>query len=236
MNSALLALAVLLAGSGTGRAGTEPPFEDETLRYTVSWPSGLPLGEGLVQATKVETAEGAIDHWEFDMTLDAAVPGFRVTDRYRSLATPGLCSVEFEKESTHGKRKARERTTFDPGKGSATRQTLGGGGKSQFPISTCAQDALTFLFHVRRELSRGRVPPPQTILFGAPYEIRLEYRGRRSLRLGQEMIETDHVVASVKGKASDITFEVFFALDQARRPVMVRVPLPLGTFSMELVP
>ena len=41
--------------------------------------------------------------------------------------------------------------------------------------------------------------------------------------------------ASVKGPASEITFEVFFLKDRARTPALVRVPLALGTFSMELV-
>ena len=36
----------------------------------------------------------------------------------------------------------------------------------------CAKDALTFLYYVRRELSQGRMPPQQTMFFGASYEIR----------------------------------------------------------------
>jgi len=43
------------------------------------------------------------------------------------------------------------------------------------------------------------------------------------------------VTASVKGSASEIGFEVFFLKDAARTPALVRVPLALGTFSMELV-
>ncbi len=40
---------------------------------------------------------------------------------------------------------------------------------------------------------------------------------------------------TVKGPATDITFDVFFAKDAARTPALVKVPLELGTFSMELV-
>ena len=88
--------------------------------------------------------------WDLRFTLDAAVPGLQVADRYRSLATPELCSLEFEKDLTDGKRLTRELTMFDPQTGSATRQTLGGGGKSEMPISTCAKDALAFLYYLRQ--------------------------------------------------------------------------------------
>jgi len=235
MSRVFLTLLALFAWCARGPAEIPVPFGDETLRYSVSWPSGLSLGEGEMRAKRVKGPDGSVERWEFELTLDAAVPGFRVVDKYRSVAMPDLCSVEFEKESTHGKRKARERTTFEPEKGTATRQTMGGGGKSEIPISTCAKDALTFLYYVRSELSRGRVAPPQTILFGAPYNIRLEYGGRQILQLQESKVETDRIVASVKSKASDVTFEIFFALDAARRPVMIRAPLPLGTFSMQLV-
>lgn len=236
MNLLFLTLMALFAWCARGLLAEIPtPFGDETLHYSVSWPSGLSLGEGEMSAKKVKGPDGSIERWEFELVLEAAVPGFRVVDRYRSVATPDLCSLEFEKESTHGKRKTRERTTFEPEKSIATRQTLGGGGKSEISISSCAKDALAFLYYVRSELSRGRVAPPETIFFGAPYSIRLEYGGRQTLRVQEHKIETDRLVASVKGKASDVTFEIFFALDEARRPVMIRAPLPLGMFSMQLV-
>ena len=43
------------------------------------------------------------------------------------------------------------------------------------------------------------------------------------------------VTATVKGPSSEISFEVFFLKDQARTPALVRVPLALGKFTMELV-
>jgi hypothetical protein len=39
---------------------------------------------------------------------------------------------------------------------------------------------------------------------------------------------------SSRGPASGIDFDVFFARDAARTPILVRVPLPLGALSMEL--
>lgn len=235
MSRVLVAIAALLVWLWPAWGEILPPLKEEIFHYVINWPSGLSLGEGEMRSTQVNSEDGTVERWEFDLSLEAAVPGFQVLDSYHSVASPELCSLEFEKVLTHGKRKAKERTTFDAQRRVATRQTLGGGGKSEIPTPTCARDALAFLHHVRRELSRGRVPPPQTIFFGAPYQIRFGYGGRQRLRLSQEVVEADRMIASVKGKASEATFEIFFAVDEARTPVLVRVPLPLSTFTMELV-
>lgn len=229
-------MAVALLAAGWAQAEKEPPADGEILRYSVNWPSGLPLGESEFRAVKVVSeGEPASGRWQFSMTLEAGLPAFGVSDQYRSVASPDLCSVEFEKHLRHGKRKADERTVFDADRGAATRQTLGGGGKSQLTIPQCPKDALAFLYFLRRELSRGRLPGPQTIFFGAPYQIRLEYGGRQMVRIHDERLEADRVVASVAGKASQVTFELFFSTDRARTPLLVRVPFPLGSFTMELL-
>jgi Protein of unknown function (DUF3108) len=217
------------------RAENPPRFSDETLSYSVNWPSGLSLGEGRLVTRQIKGGSDAGDRWEFQFSLDAAIPGFQVADRHRSLASAGLCSIELEKEATHGKRKSNERTVFEPKRGIATRQTLDGGGKSEMEIPECPRDALAFLYHVRRELASGRVPPPQTIYFGAPYAVHFEFGGRQTVNVGGVQVEADRLVASIRGKASDVTVELFFALDGTHRPVLVRVPLALGTFSLELV-
>ena len=162
------------------------------------------------------------------------MPGFTVTDRYRSDASADFCSVEFQRTSSHGPKKSDEKTTFDQPAGTATRQT-NGGGKSELKTPSCGKDALAFLYYVRRELSQGRMPAPQTVFFGAAYEVRLAFAGTQSIRVGEKQVEADRVTASVKGAASEISFEVFFLKDAARTPALVRVPLALGTFSMELV-
>ena len=60
-------------------------------------------------------------------------------------------------------------------------------------------------------------------------------RGAQIIKLADKQVEADRVTASVKGAASEVGFEVFFLKDAARTPALVRVPLALGTFSMELV-
>lgn len=222
------ALLALLLPAGPAAAQSGFPFTSETLHYSVNWPSGLSLGEGNLRAARNS------DRWEFEMTLDASIPGFAVHDRYRSAATANLCSLEFEKDLTHGSRRAREKTVFAYGEGIAHRTTLNGG-KSEISISDCGRDALDFLFFARRELGQGRVPPAQTVLFGSAYEVRMEYTGLQSVSVNDAKVQADRVTVAFKGPSSDYSFEIFFARDAARTPVVIRAPFALGSFSMELV-
>lgn len=221
---------ILLVAAAACCAAQSPagfPAVDEKLDYTVNWPSGLSLGDGRLEARR------SGDGWEFVLSLDAAVPGFAASDRYRSIVSGDLCAVEAEKDATHGRRRSREKTTFDYRRNVARRATVGGG-KTEIPITGCARDALGFLFHVRRELGQGRVPPPQTVLFGSPYQVRLEYAGVQTVPVNEKKQQADRLVVYLKGPASDLNFEIFFSRDATRTPLVVRVPFSLGTFSMEL--
>jgi len=211
-----------------------PVFENEQLRYNINWPSGLSLGEAQLRASMSKASPDSAGQLHLEFTLDAGIPGFSVSDQYRSEASPEFCSAEFQRTAKHGSKKTDEKTTFDQQHGTASRETSGGG-KSELKASTCGKDALAFLYYVRRELSQGRIPPQQTVFFGAPYDIRLEFMGTQRIPLGEAQVEADRVTASVKGPSSEISFEVFFLKDRTRTPVLVRVPLALGTFSMELV-
>lgn len=206
------------------------PFAAETLRYSVNWPSGLSLGEAQTIARRTG------EQWRFAFSLDAAVPGFVVSDLYQSTAGGDFCSAELTKTFSHGKKKGQEKLVFDAGKRSVKRTTLAEGGAKEAGVSetstaACARDALAFLFYVRRELAQGRMPPPQTIYFGAPYQVRFEFGGSQKLR----GVEADRVRVSVKGPASAIAFDAFFAHDAARTLVEVRAPFPVGSLVMELV-
>jgi hypothetical protein len=207
------------------------PFDGETLAYSVNWPSGLSLGE----ARTVASREGG--QWHFALSLDAAVPGFAAKDDYRSTATDEFCSAELVRQFVHGKKSNEEKTTFDAQKGVAARVTVNpaGGGSTDMPIQGCAHDALSFLYFLRRELGQGRIPGPQTVYFGGPYQLRLEYVGAQTVRANERSYDADRLRASFKGPASEMTFEMFFTRDAARTPVVIRIPFSLGTFSMELV-
>lgn len=218
----------LIAFHAPGAEPSLPPATplNETLHYNVNWPTGVSLGEATLSASNA----GALMHFAFD--LDASVPGFSVSDRFRSTASGNVCSTEFQKTTSHGSRRVDDKETFDVNTGTVTRGS--GDGKSEMLSNACAKDALAFLYYVRRELSQGHVPAHDTVFFGAPYEIRLSSAGTETVKIANKPTETDHWKASVSGASSTIDFDLFFLHDSAHTPALVRVPLSLGTFSMEL--
>ena len=211
-------------------AATAPsgfPFTEETLNYSIVWPSGVSLGEAHLQATH----SGA--DWAFNLTVDAAIPGYAISDRYFSSATAALCTNTFQRDTLHGAKKTSERIGVAPG-GHATRETILGG-KSELSVAACAHDALTFLFFVRQEMGQGRVPPAQTVLFGPGYPIKLEYAGQQSVAVSNVPTDSDKVICTIHlPKGSDYAIEMYFARDAARTPLVMRAPFAIGTFSVEL--
>jgi hypothetical protein len=207
--------------------------QSETLRYTINWPSGLSLGEGTMSSTG--TKSGTEETWAFSLTLDAAIPGFPVQEMIKSKAGTGFCTTELEKNSIRGKKTAKETTTFDAKKLTATRTTSNGGGHSDVTIPACAKDALSYIYYLRRELAQGRLPLMQKVFYGAAYDTRVQFTGAQNIRIGDAQVDTDRIVGTVKGPASEFTVEIFFARDAVRTPVLVRVPLAMGKFSMEIV-
>jgi hypothetical protein len=205
------------------------PFTNESLSYTVNWPTGLSLGEAHLSAT------GIVKGWHFELGLDASVPGFAVKDIYQANASPDLCSELFIKDFVHGSRKNSETVTIDQAKATATRTPGSGAGASKMTVPACVRDALTFLYYARRELGQGRVPEAQDIIFGAMYNASLQYAGAETILVGDKRTLTDKIVCHIKGPASDIQFDAYFDRDAARTPVSIRVPLPLGKFSLEIV-
>jgi hypothetical protein len=201
--------------------------KSETLRYNVNWPSGLSLGEG-------QLTSGFEDgKWSFAFLMEAAVPGFVLREGAKAKASAEYCSLELEKNGARGKRKVDETTTFDQKGLTAVRKT-GKGGKSDLTIPACAKDALTFLYFLRRELAAGRLPQVQDVYYGAAYRVRVQYTGVQTIRIGGEPVEADVLAAAIKGPASESKAEMFFARDAARTPLLIRSPLALGTFSLEL--
>jgi hypothetical protein len=205
------------------------PVPAESLRYSINWASGLSLGEATLRADKGKEA------WDFQVTMDASVPGFALRDSYHSAATVDLCSLELDKSFTHGNRKADEKTTFDQQSHTATRETQNGGGKSDTPVTSCAKDALTFLQFARNELAQGRLAPQQSVVFGALYNVRIDFKGAQKIKLGDQMVDADRILATIKGPTTDLTVEMFFAKDAARTPLLAHIPLSLGSFTVELI-
>jgi Protein of unknown function (DUF3108) len=221
-------IAVMLLAGGTNG----PSVPNEQLTYSINWPSGLGLGESQLHGALRPPSEGTKERMTFGFELDAAVPGFTVADKFSSTASGDFCSTEFEKNTHHGQKRVEEKTTFEAS--TATRETKGGG-HTKMDTSVCAKDALTYLYFVRHELSQGRLPQPATVYFGAPYQVRMEFTGTESIRVGDKQVQTDHLTGSVKGQVADAHFDIYFLKDASRTPALVKLPLSLGTFSMELV-
>jgi hypothetical protein len=224
---AAIALAATPQKAEEGKTGF--PFEDESLHYNVNWPSGLALGEANLTAHR--TGNG----WDLEMTLDAGIPAFRISDHFHSVTNTGICSLEFERQTSHGSKNASEKTSFNYAKGVAHRVSTGGGGESDLAMaSNCAHDALAFLFAARRDLSQGSLGTPSEIFFGPSYSIRLENAGQQTIPVGGKPVVSDRVSVHLKGPASSSDFEIFFGRDAARTPLMARIPTALGTMSVEL--
>ncbi len=220
---------VATSTAATPQALSGFPFADETLRYTISLPGGINLGEGSMRSQKVQSA------WSFELSLEAGIPAWMLKDQYNAHSNLDFCSLDFAKQFVHGARKGGEKTAIDRSHATATRTTLDGGGKSEFSLPDCTKDALTFLYYTRRELGQGRVPAAQQILFGGLYEVALQYGGAQTIQAGGKPVVTDKIVVNLKGAASNRRFEMYFARDAARTPLLIQVPLPLGKISMELV-
>ena len=194
-----------------------PAPSDESLLYNLKWPAGVTLGRGELKATQGAT------HIEF--VLDASLPGVPATGTFLSKVDVKGCTTEFSKKYEIGFRKSSETTTIEAGK---ARRETSKGGKSTIDVGECGRDALAFLRFLRAELAAGRKPASEKILFGAEYVLTLAYPKSSDP-------EVDTVKVSVKGPASQNSFEIDFLRDGTRTPVRVRVPLTMGKFSLELI-
>ncbi len=234
----LYAAVAILAGSPC--FAIEPqltgfPFTNEDLTYRINLPTGQQIGNGHLRASRSGR------DWNFELAIDGGIPGYAVNDVYKGVSNADFCSSEFSKNVTHGSRKGIENDTVDRASATASRKTvLNGGGKSEFPVPDCARDALGLLFYARRELGQGRVAPSQQMLFGSLYFTQITYTGPETIQFGGKATVTDRVVVNVKGPASSRQFEILFARDAARTPLLFRVPLLQGAsqitkFTMELV-
>ena len=209
------------------------PFQNETLRYRVIWPGGKSLGEVTMGAR--QTADGG---WDFDMSTTVAIPIVPIADKYKaSAATFDLCSVTLTREISHGNKKVIERTEFNQKTNRANRQTMFplGGGKTDLALPTCGRDALTYEYFARREMGQGRIPPAGKVFFGSPYDVKTQYTGAMDIPVNGKPKTTDKLDVSVKGPASEFTFEVYYDRDAARTPLLIKIPVAIGTVSLELV-
>jgi len=202
----------------------------ETLRYNVNWPSGLSLGEAVLTTDNLDSSA---THRKFQLNLDASIPGFAVVDEIISLTKPDYCAIQLDTKTKHGAKQRQERTLFKPEEGFAERKTVNGG-TTKLPLNGCGRDALGFIYYLRNELKQGRIPGTQTIFFGATYQLSFKYAGASNVQLPSGPEQADKLEVLIQGPASKHSIEVFIGRDALRTPLIFRVPLPLGAFTMEL--
>jgi len=226
----LVCLAVLpMAQSASPESQAAPWVDGEELRYEITWPSGLSLGEASFHARATQSG------WAFESNITASLPTMEIRDEYRSNADPQLCSFEFEKNIVHGATKTVESIDYDQAAHIAIRNTLRGGGESEFTIPPCTRDGLTYLYFLRRELGYGSVPPPDDINFGSQYEVVVSYAQSLEIEIGGETVRADRILVDLTGPASQRSIEMFVAQDAARTPLLIRTTFELGTFSLKLM-
>lgn len=215
--------------------------QGETLHYTINWQSGLSLGEATLSSNELLFGSGpnaSVKSWNFDLKIDAGVPGFDVRDHYTSTADKDLCSIKLDKTIEHGSHHGEEIVTFDQEHHQVTRQTLPEdiGGKSEIPAPSCAKGAMAYIQFARKQLAEGRLAAQQPVFLGGEYNVRLEFAGTETVKDLGKPVEADKIHATIKGPASEFGVDIFFTKDAARTPVLARIPLSLGVFSVELAP
>ncbi len=204
----------------------------ESLRYSISWSTGLSLGEASFSTDNLDAQSAAQRKLEF--RLEASIPGFAVVDEFKSLTSGAYCSAQFDKNLQHGKRNTKETLSFDQAAKKLERKTEKGG-KSEIAISDCAKDALAWIYFFRQELRNGRLPAPGPAYFGAAYQLDIKHAGVTNIPIGGAQEQADRFQVNIKGPASQHSIEVFIGKDAARTPLLFKVPLPLGSFNMEIL-
>lgn len=227
-----LHLIVVIATTAFAASAPAPVFPNETLDYSINWPSSLSLGEAHWKAHNA--GNSALPRWEFDLSAEAHVPGYGLLDQYHGRSSgPNFCTEEFGRQLQHGSRTSSETVTVDSKDRTATRKTTNGG-ESHIKIPECVHDALAFLFYARQELVNGRIPPQEVVLLGSAYQVRLKFLGIQPVKIGDRTVDADRVSCDIKGPVASLTGEIFFAHDAVRTPVLIKIPLAMGTFSLEL--
>jgi len=205
------------------------PFQSgERLRYDVVWPSGLTLGEATF------TANAETGGWAFGAEIRASLPNFEIRENHQARADAGLCSKELQKDARRGNKTVQETVIFDQNRGTAERSTEGGGA-SRLEIPPCARDGLTYFYFLRQDLARGRIPPPDDLNFGSQYAVTVTYAESREVEASGKLHASDRILVDLMGAGSSHSFEIFFSKDETRKPLLIKVPFEMGTFSLRLV-
>lgn len=217
------------SGVVTAKAqGPWPPWQPgEKLVYKLLWPSGLSLGEAVIQAS----ATGQEIH--FTVAVEAELPQHNISYSFSSTATEEeLCSLRFQQKINEGSQGWEESIEFDQQNRQAKRTR--GSQTNTISVPECARDPLAFLYYFRGQLAAAKPMASGTFHLGANFEVRFESAGQGTETVGGRQQPVEKFRVTYTGPNAEKTFELRVMTDSARRPVLVRVPFPLAVFTAEL--
>jgi uncharacterized protein DUF3108 len=204
----------------------------EKLNYNLLWPSGISLGEAVLQASRGE------NQVRLEAKVIADLPQYHVAYTFTSVTTEEFCSIRFRQILLEGGGTVDDAYEFDQQK-HEVHHTRNGGTATTASISDCARDPLALLYYFRQQLALGKMPlgtPEASVRFYLGGELTAHYSAvpSDSVHLGSKKPEGDRVLIRVQGSQSTPSFEVWIRSDVSRVPVALRIPFSLGTFSAEL--
>jgi hypothetical protein len=204
------------------------PFESgERLVYQLLWPSGLPLGEAVLEVS----SQGADLH--FQLSVEARLPQYRFSGTFSSVAKrEGLCSLQFHQKIEEGRRTSEESMEFDQTTHHV--QHIRSRGTTTDPIPECARDPLTFLYYVRTLAAAGKAADPGSMHYAKGVAIQLAPGGPGSVDVGGAPRKGEKLAVHFPTRRGQRTLEVWLASDAVRTPLHFTVPTSLAEFKAEL--
>ncbi|MBI3894572.1 MAG: DUF3108 domain-containing protein [Acidobacteria bacterium] len=223
---------LLGASSGDPVARAAPSFSPltsgERLTYRLLWPSGLNLGEAILEASPSATET------HFQMTVEISLPQYVLRHSSSSVAAgEGLCSLQFREDVDDGTKKWWEETIeFDQVAHEAHRTRNGQTTTDSIP--ECAQDPITFLYYFRSRLAEGKPSDSGTLYRGGSFTVRVRAAGSETVPFRGQQRPTEKFVVTYPSQNQEMTFELWLSTDAERLPLRMRVPSPLAVFTAEL--
>ena len=227
-----LGWAVLSAAPGVPAAGAAPAFRPltngEKLTYKLIWPSGVSLGEAVMEASP----SGAETH--FQVTVEINLPQYALRHSSSSVAAgEALCSLRFHQETGEGAKKWWEESVeFDQAAHEVHRTR--DGQSTTASIAACAQDPLTFIYYFRSRLAEGKPPDSGTLYRGENFNVRVRKAGTETVAFRGQQRTAEKYVVTFPSQNQEMTIELWISTDAERVPVRIRVPSPLAVFTAEL--
>ena len=209
-------------------AAFRPLAKGEKLTYKLLWPSGVSLGEAVMESSP----SGAETH--FQVTVEISLPQYALRHSSSSAATgEALCSLRFHQETGEGAKKWWEESVeFNQAAHEAHRTR--DGQTTTASIAACAQDPLTFIYYFRSRLAEGKPPDSGTLYRGENFNVRVRAAGTETVAFRGQQRATEKYVATFPSQNQEVTIDLWISTDAERVPVRMRVPSPLAVFTAEL--